>query len=114
MRKGNILMSKKTGRLTKVERFYIEHNPDLDSSDLARDLNRTKSFVEKYRTKNPVKKKEHITTTNHYPKADTVKQLFARQEKQGVTVMTPEASEATDKIKQKELNKNSIHVIKED
>ena len=40
-------MSKKTGRLTKVEKFYIEHNPDLDSSDLARDLNRTKSFVEK-------------------------------------------------------------------
>ena len=110
-------MSKKTGRLTKVEKFYIENNPHMESSAIAKDLGRTKASVEKYRTNNPVEKKGHITTTNHYPKADTVKQLFARKEESGVTVMTPEASEATDNIRRKELskrNKDSIHKIKED
>ena len=41
-------MTKKTGKLTKVEKFYIENNTDKTAEDIAKDLNRTKSSVDKH------------------------------------------------------------------
>ena len=42
------MSKKKTGRLTKVEKFYIENNTDKSAEDIAKDLNRSKSTVIKY------------------------------------------------------------------
>ena len=111
-------MSKKTGRLTKVEKFYIDNNPSMEASAIAKDLGRTKKVVDNRRTASPPEDRGHITTTNHYPKAEGVKQLMAGDEKRGVTIMTPEASEVADstrhlRVDVPERNANSIHVIKE-
>ena len=39
---------KKTGKLTKIELFYIENNSDKDAEEIAKDLNRSKALVEKH------------------------------------------------------------------
>ena len=41
-------MSKKKGKLTKVETFYIDNNSNKDVSELAKDLNRTESTIKKH------------------------------------------------------------------
>tara|TARA_R110002020_G_scaffold271671_5_gene486868 strand:- start:995 stop:1321 length:327 start_codon:yes stop_codon:yes gene_type:complete len=103
-------MSKKTGKITKVEKFYIENNPDLDASDLAKDLNRSVAFVKKH-----VKKVDtgHVDTTQE---ERTANELFGHKEDRGVTIMTPAASEVADETRQGRINQskrhqNAIHII---
>ena len=107
-------MSKKTGKLTKVEIFYIENNQDKNVDEVAKDLNRTKATVQKYI--------DSTTDTGH---TDTVKsekadvsELFGHKEDRGVTVMTPAASQLADETRSTRVNisdkhKNAIHIIKE-
>ena len=52
-------MSKKTGKLTKVEKFYIENNSDKSISELAKELNRSETSVKKY--SESVKDDSHVT-----------------------------------------------------
>lgn len=112
-------MSKKTGRLTKIEKFYIDNNPDIEASTIAQDLGRTERVVKNRRASNPTEPKGHIVKTNHYPKAETIKDLMGHKENRGVTIMSPEASEVADHTRHKrvnvpERNANSIHVINKD
>ncbi|MAF25437.1 hypothetical protein CL634_07675 [bacterium] len=115
------MSSYKTGRLTKVEKFYIDNNLEMSVSDVAKDLNRTKKIVEKRRSSNEPSK-GHITKANHYPKTKTINDLMGHKESRGVTIMTPEASEVADATRAKRLSemniadrhKGSIHIIKED
>ena len=110
----------KTGKLTKIEKFYIDNNLDMSVSDLAKDLNRTKKIVENYRPSSDTPQ-GHITKANHYPKTKTVNDLMGHKEDRGVTIMTPEASEVADEVRVKRLSevhisdrhKNAIHIIKE-
>jgi len=104
-------MSKKTGKITKVEKFYIENNSSLDAADLAKDLNRSVAFVKKH-----VKKTDtgHVDTTQEQK---TASELFGHKEDRGVTIMTPAASEVADETRSSRVNitqrhKNAIHIIK--
>ena len=109
--KGAILMSKKTGKITKVEQFYLDNNSNLDTSDLAKDLNRSVAFI-----------KKHVKTvdTGHVDTAQEkqeMSELFGHKEGRGVTIMTPAASEIADetrqgRIKQSARHQNAIHIIK--
>ena len=103
-------MSKKTGKITKVEQFYLDNNSSLDVGDLAKDLNRSVSFVKKHAKK---------TDTGHVDTAQEKKsmgELFGHKEDRGVTIMTPAASEVADETRQGRINqskrhKNAIHII---
>ena len=114
-------MSKKTGRLTKVEKFYIDNNPDMEISAIAKDLGRTEKVVKNRRKSNPSEPSDsegHVVKTNHYPK-HPYKDMLGHKENRGVTIMSPEASEIADKTRHKrvnvpERNANSIHVINKD
>ena len=106
-------MSKKTGKITKVEKFYIDNNPSLDASDLAKDLNRSVAFVEKH-----IKKVDtgHVDVAQEKKSAS---ELFGHKEDRGVTIMTPAASEVADETRSSRINisskhQNAIHVIKPD
>ena len=115
------MSSYKTGRLTKVEKFYIDNNLEMSVSDVAKDLNRTEKIVEKHRPSDDPSK-GHITKANHYPKTKTMNDLMGHKESRGVTIMTPEASQIADETRAKRLSKmniadrhkGSIHIIKED
>ena len=103
-------MSKKTGKITKIEKFYIENNPNLDAGDLAKDLNRSVTFVKKH-----IKKADtsHVDTAQE---EKTINELFGHKEDRGVTIMTPAASEVADETRQSRINQskrhqNAIHII---
>ena len=46
--KEGISMSKKSGPLTTVEKFYIDNNQDKNVKELAKDLNRNQKIVREY------------------------------------------------------------------
>ena len=108
------MISKKTGKITKVEKFYIDNNPNLDASDLAKDLNRSVSFVKKNAEKVDT---GHVDTTQE--EKTSMGELFGHKENRGVTIMTPAASEVSDETRSTRINvskkhQNAIHVIKPD
>ena len=105
-------MSKKTGKISKVEKFYIDNNPDLDASDLSKDLNRSVSFIKKH-TKSV--DTGHIDTVED-KKSDLSKLMGHKGKDRGVTVMTPAASERSDDTREGRMNQshrhqNAIHII---
>jgi len=103
-------MAKKTGKLNKVEKFYIENNPDRAAADIATDLNRTVNCVKKYISE------ELGRDDEPEEKGSPVGDLMARREDRGVTIMTPNASQAADETRSDRINlsathKNSIYII---
>jgi len=105
-------MSKKTGKLTKIEKFYIENNSDKSVADLAKELNRSENSVKKY--SDSVKKDSHVADAKSSDAQ--ISSLMGHEEGRGVTVMTPAASELSDDTRGARVsNKKSqtgIHVIK--
>lgn len=97
-------MAKKRGPIGKVEAFYIENNyKHLDIAELATDLDRPISSVEKYIKTQIVKP----TTTNALKAGDQ----FVRQS--GATIMTENASTISDsRRKPSPKNTNCITKIK--
>tara|TARA_Y100000593_G_scaffold28444_1_gene56746 strand:+ start:10956 stop:11279 length:324 start_codon:yes stop_codon:yes gene_type:complete len=105
-------MSKKTGKLTKVEKFYIDNNNDKEISEIAKDLNRTEASIKKHKEKSRM---DHVDKVQD-DKSD-ISELFGHKEDRGVTIMTPMASELADETRSKRVNvsskhKNAIHIIK--
>tara|TARA_R110002110_G_scaffold364406_1_gene574225 strand:+ start:712 stop:1038 length:327 start_codon:yes stop_codon:yes gene_type:complete len=103
-------MSKKTGKITKIEQFYLDNNSDLDASNLAKDLNRSVAFVKKHTKKIDT---GHVDTVQE---KQAMSELFGHKEGRGVTIMTPAASEVADETRQGRINKsarhqNAIHII---
>lgn len=97
-------MSKKTGKITKVEKFYIENNPNDSLEDVAKDLNRSVDFVKKH------------SVADQDERSD-IGDLMGHKEGRGVTIMTSAASEVADatrssRIKINQKHKNAIHIIK--
>lgn len=109
-------MSKKTGRITKVEKCYLENNTESTAEELAKDLNRSVSFIKKH-SKDIVKKQDtgHVDTAKE--KDTHMSDLFGHKEDRGVTIMTPAASEVADetrriRVNQSHRHQNAIHIIK--
>jgi len=100
----------KKGPLSKVEKSYIENNARSEVYDLAKELDRSKSIVEKHLQK--IKEDEGA-------KRGTVdsSSLYARDSNKISTVMTEAASAAADESRKKpstpQKYKGAIHRIKE-
>ena len=109
-------MSKK-GKLTKIEKFYIENNKGKTHENIAKDLDRTLASVKKYA--DSINGTEHVTNTRADEELSSVSDLMGRKEKRGVTIMTQAASELSDETrpnrKQKSTKyKDSIFVIRKE
>ena len=96
-------MSKKTGKLNKVEKFYIENNSDKDVSEIAKDLNRSEASVKKHMKTTP--REKH---TSEIRSEETASDLMGRNDR-GSTVMTPAASELSDSTRGRRISKNKNH-----
>jgi hypothetical protein len=92
-------MTKKSP-LTKVEKFYIEHNAELGKKALSEELNRTQKSVQSHI--DSVKPKSRHSVESKSDSAPTTRTgvLMARNEK-GSTTMTEAASQASDESKGK-------------
>ncbi len=106
-------MAKKTGKLTKVEKFYIENYFDIEASKIAKDLNRSETSVAKHI--DSLDKKSHTTEAKSNP--SDVSNLMGHKEGRGVTIMTPAASERGDNTRSSrtgkaERHQTAIHTIK--
>lgn len=87
----------KKGPLSKAEKFYIENHLELGVKELCKDLDRAQSTVSKFVDKLP---KNNTVPTKVEGKRGVFDQ-FARNEKGGATVMTPNASEMADDLRKK-------------
>ena len=98
-------MSKK-GPLTKIDKFYLDNNLDGDVKELAEELNRTQKFIRSY-----------VETNRTEEQPTPVGDLMGHhQQRDGITVMTPTASEISDELRsveQAERNASIIHKIKD-
>ena len=109
-------MSKKSGPLNRVEKFYIDNHSDKGVKDLAEELNRNQKVISKYLGG----KTEKVATSEAQDKSKEnviAGELFGHKEGRGVTVMTPAASEQADAFKSGALKKSEspscIHRIKD-
>ena len=111
-------------RLTKAELYYIEgHCGSQTAKEMAYDLRIPESLIQKHidKLKLPMPSSEVDTETTEQPVTHDKKddnalkagKLFARKKDRGVVVMTPEAAELSDAVKQKtpKINKGCIHEI---
>ena len=105
----------KKGPLTKIEKFYILHNTDLESKALASELNRTQKSVESYIKSNQPDTKGVSKTKPNEDTITTTSSLMARNDRGAVT-MTQAASEMSDDNRTKKQLpsslKNDITTIK--
>ena len=109
------MSKKKTRRLNKVEKFYIENNTDKSVEDLAKDLNRSEAVINKY--VNEKGGSGHLDSVQD--EKSTVGELMGHKENRGVTIMTPAASELADETRSSNEQgssryDNAIHIIKQD
>jgi hypothetical protein len=106
--------TKNKGPLTKVEKFYLENNPDLSSKQLAQDIGRTAKAIEKH-LGSLKKDDEYITQSKNETSDDVAGDLMSRNEKYGVTVMNEQASAAGELSKKPKatFNPKTMHKIKD-
>jgi hypothetical protein len=88
-------MSKKSGPLNSVEKFYIDNNQDKNVKELAGDLNRNQKIIREYSGD----RKTSTTEAKGEKESTIAGELFGHKEGRGVTVMTPAASEVADSYK---------------
>ena len=97
--KRGFVMTKK-GPLTKIEKFYIEHNLELGKKALSEELSRTQKAVQSHM--DGVKPSTKHSTESKSDSASTTRAgvLMARNEK-GSTTMTEAASQVGDESRGK-------------
>jgi len=114
-------MSKRKGPLSKVDKFYIDNNPDLTAEELASDLDRSVNAVCKHLLRNGLQSKaksKHVSAIKKDDTTTVVGDLLVSKtasQRKGVTVMTPAASELSDEVKatpQSKINTSVVHRIK--
>jgi len=91
----------KKGRASKIEVFYIENNPDLSVSEIAKELDRTPAFVEKHRV---VDTKTSTDTGIDTESEMNAGKLIGRKSRKGkfvAAIMTPGASEMSDEARKR-------------
>jgi len=109
----------KKGPLSNSEKSDIENylTEDQDANSIATHLNRSESIVQKhidsleYKTEKAetVETVETAETVEATPDRTRTSSLFARNEKYGVTIMTPQASEAGDDSRHKRVKAATTH-----
>lgn len=112
----------KSGKVTKVEQFYIESNPENKTiHELASELDRSPKIIAKYYTEKKAVEPESSTEAAPAPPISNPEapmfKLMGRHERQGkhvATVMTRAASELADstrpaRLKDKNKLANAIH-----
>jgi len=102
----------KKGPLSNKEKEHITKNRSREVSEVAGEMDRSEAIVQKF-----------VDTLEEEPEPkENVSDLFARNEKSGVTVMTESASMASDENKSKDKDeppetpdryRQFIHKIKE-
>lgn len=91
----------KRGPIGKVEGFYIEQNyKNMDIAEIAVDLNRPITSIENYIKKNIVKSTQTVATSSGLKAGDQ----FVR--KDGITIMTENASTLGDAKRTKSTKSN--------
>jgi len=99
----------KRGKLSSIEKFYIEGNANLPVDDIATELDRSVNIVQKHLdavTTKPAKKTKVKKKAQKQPKDPQFQQLMGRKERKGekvATVMTRSASELADDQRPKRL-----------
>lgn len=116
----------KKGPLSKKEKAYIKANLDSSSNTIiADDMDRSVHVVDKFVSTLNVEVKTEEKTEEKTPDAKPSQaagassNLFARNKKQGVTVMTEAASSRSDEARNirrqaPKRQNNMIHIIKKD
>jgi hypothetical protein len=84
----------KKGPLSKAEKFYIENHRDLELTELCKDLDRAQGTINKFVATLP--KANTVQTQVESKKETNLSKQFARNEKGGAVVMTPNASIMAD------------------
>ena len=108
------MSKRKTGKLTKIEKFYIDNNSDMTVEDIAKDLNRTENAIKKHIGESA--DTGHVDTTRE--EGSTVGDLMGHKEGRGVTIMTQAASEMADetrpvRVQNAKRYSDAIHIIKD-
>jgi hypothetical protein len=88
----------KRGPLSKIEKFYIENNCDVDLDVLSSDLDRAKSVVKAYASKCQKKKKNTEDTKQKKEPTHLASQIPSSR---GSTVMTENGSTISDDFRKK-------------
>jgi hypothetical protein len=112
----------KKGPLSKKEKAYIVANYLEDTpKSMAKDMDRSIHVVDKFVSTLDFQKKteERTPTVKTSEKVGSTSSLFARNKKQGVTVMTEAASAKSDESRNfnrtpPERQRGMIHTIKKD
>jgi len=80
-------------RMTKLEKFYIDHHPDSDAKSLAIELGIPEAVIDRYQ-KNM--KRQHKKEEEQKEKPTTTDDFMIKKEDYGVVVMTQAASQQGD------------------
>jgi hypothetical protein len=93
----------KKGPISKIEAFYIDNNRDTDVAQIALDLDRSITSIEKYLKKNVTEAPRQTGTR--------AGDQFARNDK-GSVVMTENASQMSDAVRKTVIKKPTHCVTK--
>ena len=88
----------KRGPLSKIEKFYIEQNCDMDIDQLSSDLDRAKSVVKAHASKFQKNKKNTEDTREKKEPTHLASQIPSSK---GSTVMTENGSTISDEFRKK-------------
>ena len=80
-------------RMTKLEKFYIDHHPDSDAKSLAIELGIPEAVIDRYQKKT---KRQHKKEEEQKEKPTTTDDFMIKKEDYGVVVMTEAASQQGD------------------
>lgn len=109
-------------RMNKTQKFYIDSHPDMDISQLSKDVGVPEDAIIRYqkKQKREAAKSEveetTVRTSTKEIKKQTVDDLMVKNTERGVVIMTPAASQVGDASKQSGLKsdyyKNVIKKIR--
>lgn len=80
-------------RMTKLEKFYIDHHLDSDAKSLAIELGIPETVIDRYQKK---AKRENKKEEEQEEKPTTTDDFMIKKEEYGVVVMTEAASQQGD------------------
>ena len=81
-------------RMTKLEKFYIDHHPDSDAKSLAIELGIPEAVIDRYQKK--MKREQKKEEQEQKEKPTTTDDFMIKKEDYGVVVMTEAASQKSD------------------
>ena len=81
-------------RMTKLEKFYIDHHPDSDAKSLAIELGIPEAVIDRYQKK--MKREQKKEEQEQKEKPTTTDDFMIKKEDYGVVVMTEAASQQAD------------------